>query len=175
MKLPLANASQTIQPGEMVEIPVQIRTSGLKMQEFYMLYRYELDVRKTNSKPISRWLRKMYEVPIYPSLELTAKPLAASLSGKDIIISVEMTNNRTDRPTDLFITLDNMGLASRHYRLEALPGQFATNADFGNVLQLGWQERITVHYKVMKNDVADKSGSLSECAFSESEECSTKP
>ncbi|KAG7348164.1 ER-golgi trafficking TRAPP I complex subunit [Nitzschia inconspicua] len=173
MKLPLSNYSDVLQPGEEVDIPIRIRTSGFRKQTFYMLYRYEL-YDPHQEKLRSRWLRKMYEVPVYPSLLLSAKTLTASLKGKDVLLSVELTNVRTDRPTDLFVTLDHLGLASRHYRLEAFPGQFATRNEFGDVLQIGWQERVTVLYKVVEVDTPEKTSRLSECAFSSTCECSTK-
>jgi hypothetical protein len=175
MNLPLAEGSEVIQPGETVDVPVQIRTSsGFKEQDFYMLYRYELHNSREDSKQRFRWLRKMYTVPVYPSLYLTAKTLTTTLNGKDALLSVELTNNRTDRPTDLFVTLDNLGLASRHYRLEALPGQFTTGEQFGNVLQFGWQERVTLHYKVIKIDNPEQDCLVSKCAFTESGKSSTK-
>ena len=60
-----------------------------------------------------------------------------------------MTNNRTDRPTDLYVTLDKLAMASRIYSLEAFQGQFRTAGQMGDVLQIGWQERLTVHYRVI--------------------------
>jgi hypothetical protein len=173
IKVPLQNATDVLQPGETVDIPIRIRTSGYRKQEFYMLYRYEL-FNPQQEKIRSRWLRKMYEVPVYPSLLLSAKTLSTSFKGKDVLLSVELTNIRTDRPTDLFVTLDHLGLASRHYRLEVLPGQFTTNNEVGNVLQIGWQERVTVLYKVIEVEKPDKLSRLSECAFSEAGECTTK-
>jgi hypothetical protein len=67
MTLPLIGTSLkeagVIHPGETVDIPVQIRTSGSGKRNFYMLYRYVL-YEKSNSKVRTRWLRKMYEVPV---------------------------------------------------------------------------------------------------------------
>jgi len=79
----------------------------------------------------------------------------------------QMTNNRTDRPTDLYVTLDKLALASRGYRLEALPGQFETADQSGNALQIGWQERMTVHYRVISLAEEGKRCKLSECPFLE--------
>jgi hypothetical protein len=63
----------TIHPGESVDIPIQMRTSGKGTQEFYMLYRYELwdpimAESSSSSSSRHRWLRKMYEVPVSPIL-----------------------------------------------------------------------------------------------------------
>jgi hypothetical protein len=67
MSLPLHASSLkeagVIHPGETVDIPVDIRTSGSGQRHFYMLYRYVLD-EKSTSKARTRWLRKMYEVPV---------------------------------------------------------------------------------------------------------------
>jgi len=114
-----------------------------------------------------RWLRQMYEVPVYPSVDLSAKVKAAFWNGNEQILSVELTNKRTDRPTDLFVTLDKLSVASRHYKLEALPGQFITSEENGNVLQIGWQERVTIHYKVIPLEKESKVCLLSECSFTE--------
>ena len=77
----------------------------------------------------------------------------------------QLANIRTDRPTDLFLTLDKLALVSRHYRLEVLPGQFTTSDQTGNVLQIGWQERVTVHFRVVPIDDENPLCQLSECPF----------
>jgi len=53
-----------IHPGETVDIPIQIRTSGSGRKHFYMLYRYALPNGETQKSSDTRWLRKMYEVPV---------------------------------------------------------------------------------------------------------------
>lgn len=65
------------------------------------------------------------------------------------------------------MTLDKLSVASRHYKLEALPGQFITSEENGNVLQIGWQERVTIHYKVIPLAEESKVCLLSECSFTE--------
>ncbi|KAL3943892.1 MAG: hypothetical protein SGBAC_002050 [Bacillariaceae sp.] len=155
-----------LHPGEHVDLPIQMRTSRAGKEGFYMLFGYDLwsplgDVER------HRWLRQTYEVPVYPSLDLSAKVKTAFWNGNEQILSVELTNNRTDRPTDLFVTLDKLSVASRHYKLEALPGQFITSEENGNVLQIGWQERVTIHYKVIPLAEESKVCLLSECSFTE--------
>ena len=70
MSMPLHSTSLkeagVIHPGETVDIPVDIRTSGSGQQKFYMLYRYVLQ-ETSSSKARTRWLRKMYEVPVSQS------------------------------------------------------------------------------------------------------------
>ena len=79
-----------------------------------------------------------------------------------------MTNNRTDRPTDLYVTLDKLALASRTYKLDVIPGQFSTSNQIENVIQIGWQERLTVHYHVLPLLEGDNAlAELSECPFKE--------
>lgn len=163
--------SGKIFPGESVDIPIQMRTSGIGKLEFYMLFRYELwDPMGKSSR--HRWLRQMYELPVYPSLNLSAKVKTSFWKGSEQILSIVLTNNRTDRPTDLFMTLDKLSVASRHYRIEALPGQFITSEENGNVLQIGWQERVTIHYKVVPLEHESKACLLNECPFTESAQSS---
>ena len=76
-----------------------------------------------------------------------------------------MANIRADRPTDLYLTLDKLALVSRHYRLEIIPGQLTTSDELGNVLQIGWQERVTVHFRVVPIDDQNPLCQLSECPF----------
>lgn len=76
-----------------------------------------------------------------------------------------MTNNRTDSPTNLLLNMEKVHLASRFYRLEVIPGQVS-----GPVVQLGWQERCTVHYRILPMDEKNELCLLSESEFSGSTE-----
>eukprot|EP00536_Pseudo-nitzschia_multiseries_P010236 jgi/Psemu1/67347/estExt_Genemark1.C_3050054 len=172
MALPIQGS---IDPSHSLDIQIRVRTScvGEKQQDFYMLYRYDLCETSEGGhmKRRSRWLRKMYQVPVYPSLSFCAKPMPNYWNGKDLLVAVELTNNRLDRPIDLYITLDRLGLASRRYRLEAMPGQFTKSKEFGDVLQIGWQEQVTVFYRVVLPETDSGSTNacvLSECPFTES-------
>ena len=79
-----------LQPGETVDIPILIRTSGSGNQSFYMLYRYELwDASATWSEP--RWLQNMIEVPVNPSLTLTASLMPSFWKQNEHILSVEVS------------------------------------------------------------------------------------
>jgi hypothetical protein len=91
-----------------------------------------------------------------------------------MIMAVEMTNNRTDRPTDLFVTLDRLSLISRRYGLEIVRGQFTTDKQVGDVLQIGWQERVTVHYRLCSLPKESSSCLLNEACFSEEASCVSK-
>jgi hypothetical protein len=60
----------------------------------------------------------------------------------------------------LFLGLESLILASRHYRLEALPGQFTDATKSGgpsSTLQLGWQERMTFHNRVIPLEEESKT------------------
>ena len=168
-----------IDPNQTVDIQIRVRTFGEQKQNFYMLYKYDL-LGGNESKRRTRWLRNMYEVPVFPSLSFRANPLSTTLKGKEILLSVELTNNRLDRPTDLYITLDRLTLTSRKYRLEVLPGQFSTSKEFGDVLQdvlqIGWQEQVTIFYKVVlpEDESRNKICTVSECPFSEAGDITTK-
>jgi hypothetical protein len=80
-----------------------------------------------------------------------------------------MTNYRTDRPTKLRVTLESLNLASRRYRMQRLPGQLGDEPGSPSV-QLGWQERVTVHYRIVPREQNSTTCCLSQCRFEELEE-----
>lgn len=81
----------SIQPGENVDVPIQIKAGSSGTQDFYMLYRYELDDPSSQLKVRPhRWLRRMYKVPVYPSLSLTASILPSSWGKGEHILSIEV-------------------------------------------------------------------------------------
>jgi len=138
-----------LQPGETVDVAVDLRTTGAARQEFYMLFRYELVEKSSNSSIQYRWLRKMLEVSLYPSIQLNASLIPSYSQESEHIISVEVTNLRTDRPDNLHLLAKKVMLASRAYKLEQLPGQVNDNDDGRPEVKLGWQERVTLHYRVV--------------------------
>lgn len=81
-----------LNPGETVDIPVQIRTSGGGRQDFYMLFRYQLrrDELLKSGIPKVRWLRNMVSLAVYPSLTVTASLLPSFTGDSDHILSVEV-------------------------------------------------------------------------------------
>jgi hypothetical protein len=83
--------SGKIHPGESVDIAIQIRTVGHGTQEFYMLFRYELWDPMGNSPRRHRLLRQMYQVPVYPSLDLAAKIKNSFWKGNEQILSMEVS------------------------------------------------------------------------------------
>lgn len=172
-ELPLNDASLNtrgvLQPGESIDIPVIIRSSDGGNHSFYMLYRYELwDPSSSASSPKRRWLHNMFNVPASPSLTLTASLMPSFWKQHEYILSVEVTNYRSDNSSDLDITLDKLCILSRHYRMELLEGQLGmtTNSD-ASPFRLGWQERVTLHYRVIPLDEAAAGCILSECHFAE--------
>ena len=94
MRVPLLNATQSnvLQPGETVEIPVAIRTSGGGRQDFYMLFRYELWSKEaSNLAPRHRWARKLLSVPVYPSITMSASMMPSYSNKGENILSVEVS------------------------------------------------------------------------------------
>jgi len=165
------NSQGEIQPGETVDVPIRIRASESGRHEFYMLFRYELVQEDTSTNsPRYRYLKKMFEVPVYPSISLSASIMPSFSSHSDHILSVEFTNNRTDRPDKLDLVINKLSLASRCYRLEALPGQFGGK----DGAKLGWQERITAHYRITAEEATDCCF-LTECSFEDNDENATGP
>lgn len=173
MAIPLEGSSLQangqIQPGESLDVPVEIKTTGVGKQNFYMLFRYELQVDANLPSPRCRWLKKMFIVPVYPSLQLSASVSPVFSAKREHILSVELTNCRTDRPDQLELDLNELTLASRYYRLEPLPGQIMASSSSTSVT-LGWQERATFHYKLVCEDEKDQPSLLSHCPFTGVEE-----
>lgn len=208
IRIPLLNTIQSdvLLPGESIEMPVAIRTSGGGRQDFYMLFRYELwgeENSPSGSVSCHRWARKLLSIPVYPSITMSASLMPSYSSNGEHILSVEVSlrivfptygvrllcphpklhpqlklmNYRSDRDTKLHIYLDKICIASRHFEIRQLKGQVDSN-DFSkslyelsdcdpvSSLQIGWQERITVHYLVVPIDVANTPVSISAISFS---------
>ena len=161
---PTLKSPGVLQPGESVDIPVFIRTSHGGNHAFYMLYRYELwDPTSFSSK--RRWLENMFNVPASPSLTLTASLMPSFWKQHEYVLSVEMTNYRSDRSSELDVTLDKLCILSRHYRMELLQGQLGDIKTEASPFRLGWQERVTLHYRVIPLDSPSAACMLSECQF----------
>jgi hypothetical protein len=96
MRIPLQNVNQSdvLQPGESIEIPVAIRTSGGGRQDFYMLFRYELWSEQNSvsgSVSCHRWARKLLSIPVYPSLTMSASLMPSYSSNGEHILSIEVS------------------------------------------------------------------------------------
>ena len=57
-------------------------------------------------------------------------------------------------------------MASRHYRLQTIPGQLKVQESAPNLVQLGWQECMTIHYQVIPLEEESNTCLLSESSFS---------
>lgn len=95
MKVPLLNASQAdvLQPGESIEIPVAIRTSGGGRQDFYLLFRYELSSKNDSASRLvsrHRWARKLLSVTVHPSITMSASLMPSYSNKGEHILSVEV-------------------------------------------------------------------------------------
>ncbi len=174
MKLPLGQ-SNVLNSGQTIDIPIEIRTSGGGKQEFYMLFRYELFERRTASKPVSaspkcRWLRRMVTVAVYPSLTVTASLMPSFKDKNDHILSVEMTNYRSDKDSDLDIFMDKICVASSNYCVKPLinstdPLQTEKTSSNSNGYSIAWQEQVTMHYLISPLTPSGGQCILSECVL----------
>lgn len=96
MQIPIRKVginSNVLNPGETIDVPVQLRTSGGGRQDFYMLFRYQLhrdEMINPRSEQV-RWLRNMVSVAVYPSLTVTASLLPSYNRDSDHILSVEVS------------------------------------------------------------------------------------
>lgn len=95
MKVPfkVSGDDDILQPGETIEVPVFIRTSGGGRQDFYMLCRYELwkkDKGANDTSPRHRWARKLLSVPVYPSITMSASLMPSYSNKGEHILSVEV-------------------------------------------------------------------------------------
>lgn len=154
-----------LKPGQSVDIPIQIRTSGGGRQDFYMLFRYELFASSKMVLNKVRWLRQMVSVAVYPSLTMTASLVPSYGSGSDHILSVEvrqeishfyfmnlafdellnfmsclpykMTNYRSDKQSDLDIFVNNISVASKLYKVKPLVPRDLNNDIQGEKSKIG--------------------------------------
>lgn len=141
-----------------------------------MLFRYELLEEKAQPSPATprvRWLRKMLNVPVYPSLTMTASLQPSTWNKDEHILSIETTNYRSDRQSQLDISLDKVCIASRYYQAKALASQLDVGTGDGQDPErpeIGWQERMTLHYLITASNDADQGKLLlSQCCHFGSE------
>ena len=152
-----------IQPNKTLDIPIILRTTGTASQDFYMLYRYE---HADDSKK-HRWLQQMITVPVYASLQVIASLMPSYWAKDEHVLSVEVTNLSHES-----IILDRVCLASRDYRLGSFEGQVDTSTD----LTLQFQERLSMHYRLITESSDSSTCFLSECSavgetFTKSQAC----
>lgn len=165
---PTLKTPGVLQPGESVDIPIIIRTADGGNHDFYMLYRYELwNPASTPTGAKQRWLQDMLHVPASPSLTLTASLMPSFWKQHEYVLSVEMTNYRSDKSSELDVILDKLCILSRHYKMELLEGQLGVVKTEASPFRLGWQERVTLHYRVIPMEGPSSTCMLSECQFAE--------
>lgn len=95
MKLPIQGShlrqQGSIHPGESIDIAIQMKAGARGYQDFYMLYRYELEDPSSRLKTAPhRWLKKMYKIPIYPSLSVSYSILPSSWNKSEHIVALEV-------------------------------------------------------------------------------------
>lgn len=134
-----------IQPGESFDVAVDIRASKPGNQSLYMLFRYDLASQK-KSEQTHRWLRKMFEVPVYPSIECNYSIMPSFAILGEHVLSLDISNLRNDKPHGVDLQVDSIMLASRSYAFEPLMPVAGTNVK--RETGIGWQERLSMHYKI---------------------------
>lgn len=157
MQLPLNRFSNSgkvgvLNPGQTVEVPIEIRTFGSGNQDFYMLFRYELFDKILSPKHQSsrhRYFRTMFTIPVYPSITLTASIIPSFKKQNEHILSIDITNYRSDRPENLEVAPRRICIASKNCSIRPLllnnnSDSEATNAY--SAYKCGWQERATIYY-----------------------------
>eukprot|EP00977_Amphora_coffeiformis_P006112 scaffold1323_cov160-Amphora_coffeaeformis.AAC.17 len=150
MRLPMEDIGLKIdgeiQPGESFDVAIDVRASKSGKQSLYMLFRYDLASQKEGSNHTHRWLRKMFEVPVYPSVECHSSILPSFASLGEHILSLEISNLRNDKPHGVDLEVEAIMLASRSYAFEPLipPVGSGVKRQTG----IGWQERLSAHYKI---------------------------
>mmetsp|Transcript_18906 Transcript_18906/g.28738 ORF Transcript_18906/g.28738 Transcript_18906/m.28738 type:complete len:1849 (-) Transcript_18906:41-5587(-) len=179
MRLPING--DVLHPGQTVDVPIEIRTSGGGKQEFYMLFRYELfdrsmSSRSTVSSPKIRWLQKMLRVAVYPSLTVTASLMPSFKNRNDHILSIEMTNFRSDSETKMEIAIDKVCVASKNYSIRALAEDEATSQTGtpSRNCSISWQEKMTMHYLIRPlPSRSARSCTLSESILDNTQSCNS--
>lgn len=63
--------------------------------------------------------------------------------------------------------MEKLSITSRHYRIERLLGQLGDAKEEPAPPQIGWQERLTMHYRIIPRDISTNSCTVSECHFME--------
>lgn len=178
-RLPLPHSSSrqsdSLGPGQTIDIPIEIRTYGGGKKDFYMLFRYELCEKLTASNisvacPKIRWLRKMSSVAVYPSLTLTSS-ITPFPNKTGFILSVEATNYRSDSQNDNNIVLDKMCILSKNFVIKPLiphPGNSTANENLFEKKKMAWQEQSVMHFIITQAESKPCDSSLHKCLLGQS-------
>ncbi|GAX22513.1 hypothetical protein FisN_14Hh135 [Fistulifera solaris] len=159
MTFPLKEGN--LHPGESIDVPIEMRIPQSGKHGLYMLFRYELLSDDENERGRFRWLKKMFEVTVYPSISLASSLVPSNRIPSENTLSLEVANNRTDSPDDTDFTVSKVSLVSWNYRLIPFEGQFDES-----FVELGWQERVASHFRVLPiGDDGSKLSVLSQSDF----------
>lgn len=91
IRVPIKN-SGIIGPGQIIEIPIEMRPSGGGRQECYMLFRYQLAHSHDNPATV-RWIRKIISFPVYPSITMTASLMPFYRTKTDHVLSLDVRSS----------------------------------------------------------------------------------
>ena len=161
LRIPLhgSKSDDRLDPNEELEVNMRIRTSGKGREMFYMLFRYERFNIGSEETVEYRWLRKCYDVNVYPSLTFAASAMP-SWSTETYNLSFELTNYRSDTPDNLELNLEKFCLLSTHYCLKERRHELMSNRPSGLV---GWQERMSYHLQLLEQSGLQRGLLFSEC------------
>ena len=149
LSLPVENFGLKVdgemQPGESIDVAVDIRVSRSGKQNLYMLFRYDLAGKETDESA-QRWLRKMFEVNVYPSIDCYSSIMPSFGTVGEHLLSLEIANLRNDKPHGVDLEVSSITLASRCFGMEpVLP---SLESGISRHRSIGWQDRLSVQYKI---------------------------
>jgi hypothetical protein len=79
-------------------------------------------------------------------------------------------NYRSDRDTKLEINLGDVCIASRNFKVQRMEGQVQPETrSKSQSLQIGWQERMTLHYLVVQTQTSNTFSTLSTLSSSKND------
>jgi hypothetical protein len=187
MQLPLVSV---LEPSGAIDIPFELIARGVGKQELYLLVSYDScktdgvasaptssnisRINNHNGNSTNRMCKRKIGVSVFPSMTMTASLTPSYSSSKGSMLSLELTNYRSDRHDALDIELTDFFVASRYYRAIPLEHQFldmvgenstaSARCDSDGV-KIGWQERLTLHYAL--EPVQGNGTSVAGCLLSE--------
>jgi len=173
--------ADVLAPGAKVELPVWVRPQGGGKQSLKMLIRYrraDMPKMKPASKGsfgaesvIDQWertLRMEKEVCVLPSLAISTSVHPSYNRKDEYVLSLEITNYRSDgQQRDRDLIVHKVCGVSRFWSLEPLAELKSTDASSIDAGSVGWQERLTLHYRLIPRAVDPFLPPLPEDLYSE--------
>eukprot|EP00586_Coscinodiscus_wailesii_P000359 CAMPEP_0172484228 /NCGR_PEP_ID=MMETSP1066-20121228/11600_1 /TAXON_ID=671091 /ORGANISM="Coscinodiscus wailesii, Strain CCMP2513" /LENGTH=1011 /DNA_ID=CAMNT_0013248591 /DNA_START=206 /DNA_END=3238 /DNA_ORIENTATION=+ len=112
MKLSL---KKPLAPGVTTEVDLHFRPTGGGRQDLFLLFRYQNMNDLSSKKALRvRYTRQSIGIAVYPSLTMTASLMPSYWSRSEHVLSVEISNYRSDACRNLNVGLGSVIVASRH-------------------------------------------------------------